>query len=349
MGTATAIILGIVSLVGTIVGVSTNRRNNEFIEEMNEKNQQFQEETNLQNHQWSLDAAEWEYEHNKPQRQYADLISAGLTPAAAAQKLSGANVSYTPATAVAPQNTPKSTNLLSDSLSQVIEEIGNYTSMAQAEASTEKTKAETKVIADTAIKKANAEIEKILADTLKSYSDIDVNNSQIDLNDANIDLTNEKVETERVNRKSIELSNEEKEIQLEFTRKTLEMSLNKTEAEVKLLSEQTAKLQGEIKSVDFDNKFKEWRNTFIDIYGVAPEQGWQDMLFKAMADGRGDVLLDSLAKSLRLIFTDDNPYEYENRKYLEEEFKNGRTYNVEHQFGNRIFQGLKGLSDGFFD
>ena len=35
----------------------------------------------------------------------------------------------------------------------------------------------------------------------------------------------------------------------------------------------------EVKSIDFENKYKEWRNTFIDTYGVAPEQGWQDMYF----------------------------------------------------------------------
>ena len=243
MGIEVAIILGIASLIGTIVGVSTNRENNKFIDETNEENQQFQRETNLQNHEWALEAAEWEYEHNKPSRQYADLLAAGITPAAAAQKVSGANVSYSPATAIAPQNMPKSTNMLNDSLMQVIGEIGNYSSMSQAQAAADKTKAETKVINETAIKKANAEIDKILADTLKSYSDIEVNDSQIDINeankgliDANTELANEKTATEQVNRRAIELSNEEKEIQLEFTRKTLEMSLNKTEAEIKLLS-----------------------------------------------------------------------------------------------------------------
>lgn len=322
MGTAAAIILGIVSLVGTIVGFSTNKQNNEFIEDTNEKNREFQEETNLQNHQWSLEAAEWEYNKNKPQTQYADLLAAGITPAAAAQKLSGANVSYSPATAVAPQNMPKSTTLLNDSLSQVIEEIGNYTSMAQAEASTNKTKAETKVISETAINKANAEIDKILADTLKSYSDIDVNKSNIEVNDANIDLTNEKVETEQVNRKSIELSNEEKTIQLDFTRKTLEMSLQKTEAEIKLLAEQTAKLQVEVDSLEFDNKYKEWRNTYIDTYGVAPEQGWEDTLFKAIVDGKAKPMLDSLSKSLRQIFDADSSDIKENTGYT----VNGRHY-----------------------
>lgn len=349
MDPITAVILGIVGLVGTIVGVSTNRQNNEFIEETNEDNQEFQREVNEQNHQWSLEAAEWEYNHNKPQRQYADLLAAGITPAAAAQTVSGANVGYSPATAVAPHNIPKSTNMLNDSLSQVIEEIGNYSSMAQAQASAEKTKAETHVITETAIKKADAEIEKILADTLKSYSDIDYNTSNIELNDANIDLTNEKVASEKVNRRSIELTNEEKEIQLEFTRKTLEMSLNKTEAEIKLLAEQTAKLQGEVDSIEFENHYKEWRNTFIDTYGVAPEQGWQDMLFKAMADGKGDALLDSLAKSLRLIFSDDNPYEYENRKYIEGEIENGRTIDVQNYFGPWKLPSLGHWKERFFD
>lgn len=262
---------------------------------MNKENQAFQEQTNLQNHAWSLEAAEWEYQHNKPQTQYADLLSAGLTPAAAAQKISGANVSYSPATAVAPQNMPKSTGMLNDSLMQVIGEIGDYSSMAQAQASAEKTKAETKVITETAVRKANAEIDKILADTLKSYSDIDVNESQIDVNNANVDLTNEKVETEKVNRRAIELSNQEKEIQLEFTRTTLEMSVKLTEAQIRNLAEQTSKLQEETEGIEFENKFREWRNTYIETYGVAPEQGWQDMLFKAMSDGKGDVLLDSLS------------------------------------------------------
>lgn len=316
MGVEVAIILGIASLIGTIVGVSTNRENNEFIEEQNEQNRQFQEETNLQNHEWALEAAQWEYEHNKPQRQYADLLAAGITPAAAAQQVSGANVSYSPATAVAPQNMPKSTNMLNESLMQVIDEIGNYSSMAQAQAAADKTNAETKVINETAIKKANAEIEKILADTLKSYSDIVVNDSQIDLNEANTDLTNqklateqantdltnEKVATEQVNRRAIELSNEEKEIQLEFTRKTLEMSLNKTEAEIKLLAEQTAKLQGEVEGENFENEYKEWRNTYIDTYGVAPEQGWEDTLFKAIIDGKAKPMLDAFSESLIQIF-----------------------------------------------
>ena len=333
MGLEVAIILGLVSLFGTLVGVATNSENNRFIEEMNEENRAFQEQTNQQNHQWSLEAAEWEYEHEKPQRQYADLLAAGITPAAAAQKISGANVSYTPATAGSSQNMPKSTNMLNDSLMQVIGEIGDYSSMAQAQASAEKTQAETKVITATAINKANAEIGKILADVLKSYSDMDVNASQFDLNKANTDLVNEKVSTEQVSRRAIELSNDlnkantdlvnekvateqvsrraielsndEKRIQLEFTRNTLEMSLQKTEAEIKVLSEQTAKLQGEVNSIEFENKYKEWRNTFIDTYGVAPEQGWEDMLFKAMSVGKGDVLLDSLARSLRLIFSSD--------------------------------------------
>lgn len=355
MGVEVAVILAVASLIGTIVGVSTNRSNNQFTEEMNEDNQDFQQETNLQNHQWAVEAAEWEYEHNKPQRQYADLISAGLTPAAAAQKLSGANVSYSPATAIAPRNMPKSTNMLNDSLMQVIDEIGNYSSMSQAQAAAEKTAAETKVINETAINKANAEIDKILADTLVSYSQKNVADSQVELNQANTELTevntdlvNEKVNTEQVSRKNIELTNEEKEIQLEFTRKTLEMSLQKTEAEIKLLAEQTAKLQGEVDSIDFENKFKEWRNTFIDTYGVAPDQGWQDMLFKAMVDGNGDVLLDSFSKSLRLIFSDDNPYEYENKKYIDNEIANGRTYEVQHQIGRWRFSSLKNLQDGFF-
>lgn len=347
-------ILGIVSLVGTIVGLITNHSNNEFIEKTNEDNQEFQRETNEQNHQWSLEAAEWEYKRNRPQTQYADLLAAGITPAAAAQKVSGANVSYSPATAVAPQNMPKSNNALSDSLQQVIGQIGDYSNMAQAQASADKTKAETKVINETAIKKANAEIDKILADTLKSYSDIDVNNANVDLTNekvqteqanqnaiaANIDLTNEKVQTEQANRRSIQLSNEEKQIQLEFTRKTLEMSLMKTEAEIKVLAEQTAKLQGEVNSVDFDNKFKEWRNTYIDTYGVAPEQGWQDMLFKAMTDGKGDVMLDSLSRSLRLIFSpaeydpskfdfDYNSLSPESQKFYDEKEKNGQVY---HQY-----------------
>lgn len=316
MDPITAVILGVVSLIGTIVGVSTNRRNNEFIEEMNEQNQQFQRQVNEQNHQWSLEAAQWEYEHNKPQRQYADLLAAGITPAAAAQTVSGANVSYSPATAVAPHNMPKSTNMLNDSLSQVIEEVANYSSMAQAQASVDKTKAETKVINETSIKKANAEIDKILADTLKSYSDIDVNAANIDLTneqveteqlnqasiEANTDLTNERVETERVNRRSILLTNEEKEIQLDFTRKTLEMSVQKTEAEIKLLSEQTAKLQAEVDGLEFENKYKEWRNTYIDTYGVAPEQGWEDTLFKAVIDGKAEPMLDAFSKSLQQIY-----------------------------------------------
>lgn len=355
MDPVTGIILGIVSLIGTIVGVSTNRRNNEFIEEMNEQNQQFQEETNQLNHQWSLEAAEWEYQHNKPQTQYADLLAAGLTPAAAAQTVSGANVSYSPATASAPQNVPKSTNLLNDSLTQVIEEIGNFSSMSQAQAAAEKTKVETKVITETSIKKANAEIDKILSDTLLSYSQINVADSQSQLNEANTQLANEKVTTEQTARtgieltnKGIDLSNDEKQIQLDFTRKTLEMSVKKTEAEIKYLAEQTAKLQGEVTSTDFDNKFKEWRNTFIDTFGVAPEQGWQDMLFKAMSDGKGDVLLDSLAKSLRLIFSDDNPYEYENERYLQEQIDNGRTLDVQHYIGPWRLPSLKDLSNRFF-
>lgn len=348
MGLGVALILGLTSIFGTLVGAWTNKKNNEFIEEQNEQNQQFQEETNLQNHEWSLEAAQWEYEHNKPQTQYADLLSAGLTPAAAAQKISGANVSYSPATAVAPQGMPKSTSILSDSLMQVFDQIGDFSSMEQSLASAEKTKAETKVINETAIDRAKADIEKILADTLKSYSDIEVNDSQIDLNEANAELTGERTETEQFNRKSIALTNQEKEIQLDFTRKTLEMSLQKTEAEIKLLAEQTAKLQGEVTSVDFDNKFKEWRNTFIDTFGVAPEQGWQDMLFKALADGKGDALLDSLTKSLRLIFSDDNAYEYENRKYIDEQIESGRTYEVQHQLGPWRFSSLKEWAQGFF-
>lgn len=322
MGIEVAIILGLASLFGTLVGVATNQENNEFIDKTNKENREFTEQTNQQNHAWSLEAAEWEYQHNKPQTQYADLLSAGLTPASAAQKISGANVSYSPATAVAPQNMPKSTNMLNDSLQQVIGEFGDFANMEQALASAEKTKAETKVISETAINKANAEIEKILADTLKSYSDVNVNDSQIELNTANADLTNEKIETEQVNQdnlelskegvrlsnRAIELSNQEREIQLEFTRKTLEMSLQKTEAEIKILSEQTAKLQGEVNSIEFENKYKEWRNTFIDTYGVAPEQGWEDMLFKAIADGNAEPLLDSLSQSLRLIFDKTSSY-----------------------------------------
>lgn len=318
MGTA-ALILGIVSLIGTIVGVATNAQNNEFIDQTNQQNREFQEQTNLQNHQWALEAAQWEYEHNKPQTQYADLLAAGITPAAAAQKISGANVSYSPATAVAPQNLPKSTNILNDSLQQVIGEIGDYSSMAQAQAAAEKTNAETKVISETAINKANAEIESILSSTLKSYSDIDVNNANIDLTsektlteqssrssiEANTSLTNEKIETEQVNRRSIELSNEEREIQLEFTRKTLEMSVQKTEAEIKHLSEMTAKLKEEIDGVDFDNAYKQWVNTYIDTYGVSPDQGWQDMLYKSIADGNAKALLDSFSESLRQVFGAD--------------------------------------------
>lgn len=329
-----AIVLGIASLIGTLVGAWSNKANNDFIDETNQENRDFQEQTNLQNHQWSLEAAEWEYQHNKPQTQYSDLLSAGLTPAAAAQKISGANVSYSPATAVAPQNMPKSTNIFSDSLQQVVSEIGNYSSMAQAQASAEKTQAETKVINETAIKKATAEIDKILADTLKSYSDIDVNSSQIDVNSANIDLTNEKVNTEQVNRRAIELSNQEKEIQLEFTRKTLEMSVQLTEAQIKNLAEQTAKLQGEVNSLNFENKYKEWRNTYIDTYGVPPENGWQDMLFKSVADGKAGPLLDSLSESLRQVFSDDNPYRYENEQYFREKEANGEVYHSFY-FGNR--------------
>lgn len=304
MGLGVALVLGIASIIGTLVGVSTNKKNNEFIEEQNEQNRQFQEETNLQNHQWALEAAQWEYEHDKPQRQYADLLATGITPAAAAQKVSGANVSYSPATAVAPQGMPKSTGMLNSSLMQVVDDISNYSSMAQAQAAAEKTQAETKVINETAVYKANAEIEKILADTLKSYSDIEVNDSQIDVNEANAQLTGERTETEQVNRRSIELSNQEKEIQLEFTRKSLEMSLQKTEAEIKLLSEQTAKLQGEIEGENFENAYKEWRNTYIATYGVAPEQGWEDTLFKAIVDGKAKPMLDSFSESLRMIFSE---------------------------------------------
>lgn len=329
MDPVSAVILGVVSLVGTIVGFTMNRENNNFIDETNQENREFQEQTNLQNHKWSLESAQWEYEHTKPQRQYADLLAAGITPAAAAQQVSGANVSYSPATAVAPQNMPKSTNILNDSLQNVISEIGNYSSMAQAQATADKTRAETRVISETAIKKANAEIDKILADTVKSYSDIDVNESQIDVNNANIDLTNEQTSTEQVKRRNIELSNEEKEIQLEFTRKTLEMSQQKTEAEIKLLAEQTAKLQGEVNSVDFDNKYKEWRNVYIDTYGVSPDQGWKDLLFKAMSDGKGDVLLDSLSHSLRRIFSPHDYYSFENQKWLDNKESNGNVY---HQY-----------------
>ena len=327
MGLEVAIILGLVSLFGTLVGVATNSENNQFIEEMNKENQAFQQQTNAQNHAWSLEAAEWEYQHNKPQRQYADLLSAGLTPAAAAQKISGANVSYSPATAVAPQNMPKSSNMLNDSLMQVIGEIGDYSSMAQAQASAEKVKAETKVITETSVKKANAEIEKILSDTLLSYSQTNVADSQAKLNEANTglatantdlaiantglatantDLTNEKVVTEKVNQRAIELSNEEKEIQLDFTRKTLEMSVQKTEAEIKLLSEQTAKLLEETESLEFENAYKKWRNTYIETYGVAPEQGWEDTLFKAVVDGKAKPMLDSFSESLLLIFDPEN-------------------------------------------
>lgn len=301
MGTA-AVILGVASIIGTLIGVWSNNKNNEFIDQTNEENKEFQQETNLQNHQWALEAAQWEYDHNKPQRQYSDLVAAGLTPAAAAQKISGANVSYSPATAVAPQNMPKSTNMLNDSLQQVISNIGNYSSMTQAEANAAKTRAETKVITETGVSKALAEIDKILADTVVSYSQKNVADSQVDLNKANTDLTNEKINTEQLNQKSIQLSNDEREIQLEFTRKTLEMSIEKTEAEIKLLSEQTAKLQEEIDGLEFDNAYKSWVNTYIDTYGVAPDQGWQDMLFKAIADGNAGPLLDSFSESLRQIY-----------------------------------------------
>lgn len=316
MGIEVAIILGLASLFGTIVGVATNKENNEFIDKTNKENREFTEQTNEQNHKWSLEAAEWEYQHSKPQTQYADLLAAGITPAAAAQQISGANVSYSPATAVAPQNMPKSTNMLNDSLQQVIGEVGDFASMEQALATANKTKAETKVISETAIKKANAEIDKILADTLKSYSDISVNDSNISVNDSNIavndaqieatnantELTNEKINTEQANRKAIELSNEEKAIQLEFTRETLKMSILKTQGEIKLLSEQTAKLKEEIGSMKFDNKYQEWRNTYIETYGVAPEQGWEDTLFKAIVDGKAEPMLDAFTKSLQLIF-----------------------------------------------
>lgn len=349
-----AIILGIVSLIGTIVGVTTNNRNNQFIGDNNEDNQRFQEDINQQNHQWSLEAAEWEYEHNKPQRQYADLLAAGLTPAAAAQKISGANVSYSPATAVAPRNMPKTNDFLGDSLMQVIDEIGNYSQMAQAQASAEKTRAETKVINETAIKKANAEIEKLLADTLLSHSQKNVADAQVDAINANTDLTNEKIKTEQSIRNGIELTNEEKDIQLEFTRKTLEMSVEKTEAEIKLLAEQTAKLQGEIDSIDFENKFNEWRNTYIDTYGVSPEQGWQDMLFKAMADGKGDALLDSLAKSLRLIFSPPEPNipSYYDSDEYKEKINSGewQEYNATDSWRHKsFFPSLRSRSIGFFN
>lgn len=355
MGVEVAIILGIASLIGTIVGFSTNHVNNEFTQEMNEDNQQFQEETNLQNHQWAVEAAEWEYEHNKPQQQYADLISAGLTPAAAAQKLSGANVSYSPATSVAPHNMPKSTNMLNDSLMHVIDSIGNYSNMSQAQAAAIKTKAETKVINETAITKANAEIDKILADTLESYSQKNLADAQVDNINANTDLTNEKVNTEQVTRKNIELSNEEKEIQLEFTRKTLEMSVQKTEAEIKLLSEQTAKLSEEIEGADFDNAYKEWVNAYIETYGVAPEQGWQDMFFKAMADGKGDAMLDSLSQSLQLIFDPDSNPNYgdfdknRHQDFFDELDSTGRTYDVQHYIGPWRLPSLSRWKDGFFN
>lgn len=299
-------ILGIVSLVGTIVGLITNHSNNEFIEDTNEDNQEFQRETNLQNHQWALEAAQWEYDHNKPQRQYADLLEAGLTPASAAQKISGANVSYSPATAVAPQNLPKSTNLLNDSLTQVIDEIANYSSMSQAQAASEKTKAETKLISETAIKKANAEIDKILADTMLSYTQNDVAASQTELNEANTQLTNERATTELTSRRAIELSNEEKAIQLDFTRETLRMSIDKTKAEIKFLSEQTAKLQEELDGINFESKYKEWRNTYIETYGVAPEQGWEDTLFKAVIDGKAKPMLDAITESLRQVFEESS-------------------------------------------
>ena len=365
MGTV-AIVLGLASILGTLVGVWSNNRNNQFIDKTNKENREFQEQTNEQNHKWSQEAAEWEYEHEKPQRQYSDLLAAGLTPAAAAQKITGASVSYSPATAVAPQNMPKSTDMLNDSLQQVFSDIGNYSSMAQAQASAEKTNAETKVIKDTAISKANAEIEKILADTLKSYSDIDVNNANVDLTNekvkteqstqnsiqANIDLTNEKVQTEQVNRRSIELSNDEREIQLDFTRKTLEMSVKKTEAEIKYLSEQTAKLKEEINGINFENAYKSWVNTYIDTYGVSPDQGWQDMLFKAIKDGNADVLLDSFSKSLRLIFSPhsnpkDNPYYYENQKWLDSQEDSGNVYH-EHYFGPWRLPRLEHWQNGFF-
>lgn len=125
MGLEVAIVLGLVSLFGTIVGAATNKANNEFIDKTNQENREFTEQTNEKNHAWSLEAAEWEYQHNKPQTQYADLLAAGITPAAAAQQISGASVSYSPATAVAPQNMPKSTNMLNDSLQQVLGEVGD--------------------------------------------------------------------------------------------------------------------------------------------------------------------------------------------------------------------------------
>lgn len=324
-----AVILGLVSLVGTIVGVSTNRKNNQFIEETNEDNQQFQRETNLQNHQWSLEAAEWEYQHNKPQTQYADLLAAGITPAAAAQTVSGANVSYSPATAVAPHNQPKSTNLLNDSLQQVISEIGDYSSKAQAQAAVEKTKAETKLITETSIKKANAEIDKILADTMLTYSQENVADSQTELNHANARLISEKATSEQFSRKAIELSNEEKSIQLDFTRKTLDMSLKKTEAEIKLLSEQTAKLQEDINGVEFENKYKEWRNTYINTYGVSPDQSWENTLFKAVVDGNAEPLLDSFSKSLRYIFDPQAVRDYDLKNRLK------RFWHKKVYFGNR--------------
>lgn len=354
MGIGVALVLGLSSIIGTLVGGYVNNKNNQFMDEMNEDNQQFMQETNEQNHQWSLEAAQWEYEHSKPQTQYANLIDAGLTPAAAAQKLSGANLSYSPATAVAPQNSPKSMNAFGDSLQQVIGQVGDFANMEQSLASAEKTKAETKVINETAIDKASVEIDKILADTLKTYSDIEVNDSQIevndsqiDVNDANAQLISERAETEQVNRQAIKLSNEEKEIQLQFTRQTLEMSLRKTEAEIKLLAEQTAKLQGEVDSVEFENKFKEWRNTYIDTYGVAPDQNWQNMLFKAMVDGKGSVMLDSLSQSLRLIFSDDNPYRFENEQYMQQKEAEGKVYHS-YYLGNRRLPSLERWRNGFF-
>lgn len=367
MGTAAAI-LGIVSLIGTLVGVWSNNKNNEFIDKTNQENREFQEQTNLQNHQWSLEAAEWEYEHEKPQRQYADLLAAGMTPAAAAQQITGANVSYSPATAVAPKNTPMSTNILNDSLQQVIGEIGDYSSMAQAQASAEKTKAETKVITETSVKKANAEIDKILADTFLSYAQTNVADSQSTLNQANTglaeantglaqantglveantglaqantDLINEKVDTEQVNRRGIELTNKEKEIQLEFTRDTLSRSVEKTRAEIKYLSEQTAKLKDEVTSIDFDNKYKEWRNTYIETYGVPPEEGWEDILFKAVIDGKAEPMLDSLTKSLSLIFDPDTIDGFIGKNFSKRFPGLYRFYQLDQQFREEFRKGF---------
>jgi hypothetical protein len=112
---------------------------------------------------------------------------------------------------------------------------------------------------------------------------------------------------------------------------------NKTEAEIDELQALYSKIEAETKNLDQDEKYKKWKNDFLQKFGFNPEAPGFNAIIQALVSGKGATIIDSMVNTLKGIFKESDTVEdiKDGIKTLEEKEKERWTNKVKEKIEKR--------------